>query len=177
MKALVHLGHRHDLLLVIIASNRRNVSRIRRYIASRGLASRVVIHDRLPHRAMASLYKQAYACVAPLARGPRNELQGCCPLKIVESMASGTPVIASDLPVVREIIDDGVNGILTVPDSPRSLAHAIERLMDDPSMRATLASGAHKKAGRLFTAHLYSERLGALYASLLGGNGNAVFDR
>lgn len=175
--ALTHLKHRHDFLLVIIASNRRNMSRLKRYIAARGLAQQIIIHDRLPHSATLSLYGQAYACVAPLTRGPRNELQGCCPLKIIEAMASGTPVVASDLPVIREIIDDGVNGVLTVPGSARSLAHALETLMDDRPMRMRLASGAHEKARRVFTARLYSERLGAVYASLLGGNGNAVFDR
>ncbi len=137
----------------------------------------MIIHDRLPHGTIASLYKQAYACVAPLSRGPRNELQGCCPVKIVEAMANGVPVIASDLPVVREIVDDGVNGILAVPDSPRSLADALEQLLDDPSLRMRLSARAYEKAGRFFTARLYSERLGAVYTSLLGGNGNAVFDR
>lgn len=171
------LGHRDDFVLLIIASNRRNVSRLRKYVARRGLGDRIIIHDRLPHRAIASLCRQAYVCVSPLSRGPRNELQGCCPIKIVEAMAGGTPVVASDLPVVRELVDDGVNGILTVPDSPRSLAHALERLLDDPSTRMRLATGAYEKAGRFFTARLYSERLGAVYASLLGGNGNAVFDR
>lgn len=177
VNALAHLKHRQDFLLVVIASNRRNMSRLRRYIAARGLAQRTIIHDRLSHPAALSLYGQAYACVAPLARGPRNELQGCCPLKIIEAMASGTPVVASDLPVIREIIDDGVDGMLTVPDSPRSLAHALEALMDDRPMRTRLASAARDKARRVFTARLYSERLGTLYASLLGGNGNAVFDR
>ena len=116
-------------------------------------------------------------CVAPLARGPRNESQGCCPLKIVEAMACGTPVVASDLPAIREMIDHGIDGMLAAPDSPRALAHILDRLMGDRTMRDRLASRAYEKARRFFMADLFSERLGAVYTSLLGGKGNAIFDR
>ena len=64
--------------------------------------------------------------VAPLARGDRNEVQGCSPLKIVESMAAGTAVVASDLPVARELVTPGRDGLLVAPGAPRALARAME---------------------------------------------------
>jgi glycosyltransferase involved in cell wall biosynthesis len=93
-------------------------------------------------------------------------MQGCCPLKIVESMACGTPVIASDLPAVRELISSGNDGMLVPPDSPRALAGALESLLEDVSMRDRLAQGARQRAVKEFRAKLLAERLGAVYTSL-----------
>lgn len=57
------------------------------------------------------------------------------PLKQVEAMASCRPVIASDLPALRETVDDGVNGILVPPENADALAEAIEELAGDPERR------------------------------------------
>jgi len=119
---------------------------------------------------MPSLYARAYLSTAPLARGARNELQGCCPLKIVESMACGTPVVASDLPAVRELIDSGSDGMLVSPGSPRSLAAALESLLDNGAMRDRLARGACGRARWDFGTGLYAERLWGVYDEVKGGN-------
>jgi glycosyltransferase involved in cell wall biosynthesis len=130
---------------------------------------KVTILDSVPHNVMPMLYTRAYVTVAPLTRGPRNELQGCCPLKIVESMANGTPVIASNLPVVRELISSGVEGMLFSPGSPRSLGAVLEAVLDDGAVRGELAFGASRRAQRDFGAKLFAERLCAVYNSLTGG--------
>ncbi|MGL4550886.1 MAG: glycosyltransferase, partial [Gemmataceae bacterium] len=72
----------------------------------------------------------ADACAVPLAAVDRNTVQGCCPLKLLEALAAGCPVIASDLPAVREVVSDR-EALLVPPDDPAGIALALGRL--DPA--------------------------------------------
>lgn len=77
---------------------------------------------------------------------PRNDLlvtRAVTPLKPVEAMAMERPVVASDLPALREIVSDGITGILVPPADPEKLANAIEVLVDDAALRSRMG-----KAGR-----------------------------
>jgi len=88
--------------------------------------------------------------MAPLSRCSRNELQGCSPLKIIESMSAGTPVIASKLAVCAEYIDHMEDGLLVAPDSPRALANAMILLLDDEDLAARLGRNARAKSRNMF---------------------------
>ena len=56
----------------------------------------------------------------------------------IESMASSTPVIAASIPGFQSVIKDGYNGILVEPKNEKSLAIAIKKLIDNPSLRTSL---------------------------------------
>ena len=103
-----------------------------------GIANRVLWQHELEQSALRPWITHAYACVAPLTQCARNIDQGCSPLKILESMAHGVPVVASDLPAVREIVEADVNGVLVQPDRPADLARSMRLLLDYPERRAAL---------------------------------------
>lgn len=68
---------------------------------------------------------------------PRRDLDVCrvvTPLKPAEAMAAGLPLVVSDLPALREFVDDGVEGFVVAPEDPEALAAALRRLAD-PSLR------------------------------------------
>jgi glycosyltransferase involved in cell wall biosynthesis len=65
-------------------------------------------------------------------------------------MAAGTPVVASDLPPVREIVDDGIDGVLVPADRPAALARAIRILHDYPEHAQRIGDAARAKATRSF---------------------------
>ncbi len=171
LEAAALLGHRRDFHLVVAASTGKGIHRLGKHAVARGLDDRLTVLWGVHHREMTDLYTRAYLSAAPLARGARNELQGCCPLKIVESMARGTPVVASDLPAVRELIDSGADGMLVSPGSSRALAFALEKLLDNGGLRDRLALGARDRARRDFGTRLYGQRLYAVYDEVKGGNG------
>ncbi|MFM8721038.1 MAG: glycosyltransferase family 4 protein [Chthoniobacterales bacterium] len=67
---------------------------------------------------------------------------------LVEAMASGLPVIATDVPGIRGVVKDGKEGVLVSPRSPRMLADAMLLVAGDPALRASLSSGARAAVAR-----------------------------
>lgn len=62
------------------------------------------------------------------------------PLKLFEYLAAGVPIVASDLPSLREILRHGENAWLVEPGSPAALARGVQRLLEDQELAARLAS-------------------------------------
>lgn len=82
-----------------------------------------------------------YAEVLHHAGGAHNTAPWMSPLKIFEYMASGRAIIASDLPVLREVLCDGLNALLAPPDDIEAWVQALRRLQDD-SLRQKLGTEA-----------------------------------
>src|SRR5262249_49569516 len=120
----------------------------------------------LKHADIAAWLAHAELSVAPLADCPRNVEQGCCPLKVVESMAAGTPVVASDLPAVRELVDDGVHGTLVRPDRPAGVAGAIGVLLECPDRLTAMGDAARARVAGGLTWQHNRDRLLAVYEQL-----------
>lgn len=65
---------------------------------------------------------------------------------LIEAMAAGTAVVASDLDAFRLVLDGGQAGVLVPAGSPSALAAALDELLDDPSRRAALAAAGQRRA-------------------------------
>jgi glycosyltransferase involved in cell wall biosynthesis len=111
-----------------------------------------------PEELAAAMGRMEFTC-APLLETLRNVVQGCCPVKIVESMAAGTPVLASNLGVIRALITHGTDGYLARPGDVRDWALAIRRLLSNVTLRVRLAAGARHTAANCFTLEGMSDRL------------------
>ncbi|MBI2689085.1 MAG: glycosyltransferase [Acidobacteria bacterium] len=149
--------------LLIVHSGNRDAPALERKIAKLGMGSRVLLHEPLPPEELAAVMARLRFTVAPLAETSRNTRQGCCPVKIVESMAAGTPVLASDLAVSRELIRHGENGWLAAPGDRRAWALAIERLFRDHELRDTLSATAKQSARDYFSQAIAHEQLTAVF--------------
>ena len=91
--------------------------------------------------------------------------EGLC-TSILDAMASGVPVVATNVGGVPEIVVDGTCGLLVPPADPEALAQAINRLLDDPGLRGRLARGGRERVQR-FTIDRTVEETERLYLSLL----------
>jgi glycosyltransferase involved in cell wall biosynthesis len=110
--------------------------------------------------------QHAVASVAPLSDCARNVVQGCSPLKVLESMAAGVAVIASDLPAVRELVTDRVEGLLVPPDRPAALARAMRIAYEYPDLRRELGRNGRARVAQSLTWEQATRRLVEVYSAL-----------
>jgi glycosyltransferase involved in cell wall biosynthesis len=74
------------------------------------------------------------------------------PLSLLESAAMGKPIVTTDVPGCREVVDDGVNGFLVPPKDPEALANAIEKLAVDPDLRRQFGRASRERAVKEFSS-------------------------
>lgn len=90
------------------------------------------------------------------------------PLFVLECMATGTPVVATEVGGLPEMIEHERTGLLVPPRDPTALAAAISALLADPERGRRLAAAASERAHE-FTIERVTERFATLYEQLLTG--------
>jgi len=86
---------------------------------------------------------------------------------VVESMAMSKVVIASNGGGTPEQIEDGVSGILVEPGNPEQLAAALNRLHEDPELRARLGANGRKKFAAKFEFEVFYDKLRTLQSAVI----------
>jgi len=90
---------------------------------------------------------------------------------LLESMANGLPVVATNVGGNPEIVSDGVNGILVPPGEPAALSHAMVELLQQPELARRLGKAAREKVVRDYSLDHLLRRTEDLYISLLKRRG------
>ncbi len=166
-RAFARVRDLESLRLVVCSSHDTRYAKAYVRLAEKlEIADRIIWKCALSAAELQPWLQHAIASIAPLRDCARNVVQGCSPLKILESMAAGVPVIASDLPAVRELISDRVEGLLVHPDRPAALARAIRIIFEYPDLRRALGAGGRELVERSFTWAQATARLQEAYAML-----------
>ena len=110
-----------------------------------------------------SVIAAADVCVAPLALNDRNVTQGCCPIKVIEYMSCARPIVAANLPVVRELVREDIDALLFAPDDADDLARQILRVLNDRALAEKLATNAAERARSKLTWHDAQKKLLKVY--------------
>ena len=105
-------------------------SAIRARIQTLGLTEQVEFCGRIPHSEVPAWIHSGRIGLVTLQ--PIDKFLKNIPTKMFEYWACGLPVIASDLPPIRQFLEDEKNGLFFNPRSPEDLAHAIRRLVESP---------------------------------------------
>lgn len=134
----------------------REVDRARRRIAELGIADSAQVRSWLSAADVAELLDSADVFVLP----SRSEGQ---PMAVLEAMAHGLCVVASDVGGIPEMIDDGRSGLLVAPDDVDALASALCRVLVDPALRRTLGEAALARVRAEFDLDVVWRRFDALY--------------
>lgn len=87
---------------------------------------------------------------------------------LLEAMAAGLAVVASDIPGYDEVVRDGVDGLLVPPRDPHAVATAAERLLEDPDLSGRIRDAGRERA-RGFDWGLVAGRMESLYERALAG--------
>lgn len=108
----------------------------------------ILCHGYVPHAEVARLCRQFDILLMPfehrieVAGGRIDTARWASPLKMFEYMAAGKPIVCSDLPVLREVLEHERNALLAPPDDIAAWEDAITRLLGDEALRRRLAGNA-----------------------------------
>lgn len=137
-----------------------DMPRVRALIDRLDLSSRVELTGQVAPGAVPALLERANILVLPNLPTTISS-QFTSPLKLFEYMAAGRAIVASDLPALGEVLQDGVNAVLVPAGDPAALAAAIARLAADPALADRLGARAFADAAE-FSWQRRAERLEAV---------------
>ena len=90
------------------------------------------------------------------------------PRALVEASAAARPLVATDVPGCREVVRDGIEGLLVPPRQADAAAQAMRRLATDEPLRQRMGEAAHRRFMQQFTEAHVREKIGGLYRNLAG---------
>jgi glycosyltransferase involved in cell wall biosynthesis len=122
---------------------------VAKQIAEANLQDKVIIHGSRKRQDVADMVRAADVKVlasVPTAEGKREGI----PVVIMEAMASGLPVISTQLSGIPELVDDGRTGILVAPGDAAALALALKKFYENPALRLSMGRAGREKVLREF---------------------------
>jgi len=134
----------------------------RRQAVQLGLAERVAFAGAIAHDELPAYFRSAELTVLPSS--PPESFG----LVLVESLACDTPVVASDIPGVRTVVDHGSDGFLVRPHDPQALAGAIARVVSDEGARREMGRRGRAKVEARYDWRSIGAQLEAIYRQILG---------
>ena len=168
IKALPKILEKQPVQLRIVGRGR---SRQRKFLSKQirklGVEGSVLVESARPHHEIPTLIAESDICIAPLGLNDRNVTQGACPIKVLEYMASARPLIASNMPIVRELVREDMDALLFSPGDPEDLARQVLTLLNDFELSQRLAISASERALTKFTWHEAQKNLVKVYEKLL----------
>lgn len=89
------------------------------------------------------------------------------PKALLEAAACGKPIVTTDTDGCREVVRDGLNGLLVPPNDVAALAGAIDRLARDPALRRTMGQESRRLAEACFDERMVADIVAGLYRMML----------
>ncbi len=125
---------------------------LRKQIQQLGLQSIVEIIGPRPQNEVFEYIQNAAVFAAPYVIGTDGNRDGL-PTVLLESMALGTPCVATDVTGIPEVVRDEETGLMVPQHDPNALAIALERLLTNPTLRVQLATQARQLIESEFDIH------------------------
>ncbi|HEY3671118.1 MAG TPA: glycosyltransferase [Acidimicrobiia bacterium] len=148
-------GHRFTCRIIGEGPQRRELEA---QIRAAQLDDCVVVTGALPQDDVVAWYRRASVFALPCVVTPDGQVDGI-PNVVPEAMAMGVPVVSSDLPAIRELVTDEVDGLLVAPGDADALAAAVGRLLDEPRFAAALAGAGLRTVHDRFDVDVNVDRL------------------
>ena len=167
LRALATIATDHPAVTLDVAGDGPDRAMLTELAASLGVADRVRFLGYQSESQVRDLLRQTDVFVmASFAEG--------LPVVLMEAMAAGTPVVATRVAGVSELVDDGRSGLLVPPADPDALAAAVGRLLGDAELRRRLAAAGRAMVQREFDLRHESARLVAVLTAALSGDAAPV---
>ncbi len=121
-------------------------------VAQAGLAERVQFHGQRTRAEIAEFLQHVDVVAVPSIPTSSGRREGL-PVVLMEAMASGVPVVASNISGIPELVEDGRSGLLVPPRDPQALADAFNCLRTDPALRQRLGQAGRERVMQRFDLH------------------------
>lgn len=158
-----------DVTLTIVGDGPRDEA-LRRLARDLGIAERVTMPGAVGQDEILDYYGAADVfCLPSFSEG--------VPVVLMEAMAMEIPVVATRIMGIPELIDDEHSGLLVAPASEDALVEALERLADDPELRARLGSAGREKVIAEFEISDVVVQLRDVFARRVGGKRSRAIAR
>jgi phosphatidylinositol alpha-mannosyltransferase len=159
LHAIPQIRASHPNTRFIIGSDGPQRARYEQLVRQHGWPD-VVFTGRVPDDELPRYYASCDLFCAP---STGSESQG---VVLLEAMASSKPVVASNIDGYRDVIRDGIDGLLVAPRNSEALAGAICRLLGDATLRATMGVSGREHAGE-FSWPRIASRIVDYYQALI----------
>ena len=161
IEAFARIRERHPQATLSVAGEGDQRETLERRCRELGLAEAVRFTGRLSHEAMAALYRSADLMLNP-SRADNM------PNSLLEAMASGVPVVSTNVGGIPYLVQDGVQALLVPPGQPARMAEAALRLLDDEGLQERLR-GEGRRLVEGFTWPVVAGQWGAVYREAVNG--------
>lgn len=131
-----------------------------------GLSDRVKFLGTLTHEELLPLYRSSHVFVLASKIASNGDRDGL-PNVILEAMATGLPVISTNVSAIPEAVEHGKTGILVSPGNPYELARAIRQILTSPGKTTAMITKARQFVEQRFDAELWASRLYEIFAGTL----------
>lgn len=131
---------------------------LERAVSAAGLRDRVELPGATTHAELPDELAGADVVVVPSVTDASGDRDGL-PNVVLEAMACGRPVVASDVGAISAAVADGETGLLVPPGDTGALARALDHLGAHPGLRARLGGAARARVEREYDLHRCTERL------------------
>lgn len=167
LEAIALLRRSMECTLVVAGTRKgRWMRKIRDLSRRLKLRNTLEFHGPLPKERLFEVLQSCHALAAPLPNDPRNGMQGCCPIKLLEYMTCNRPILSTRIAPVQELLVDGETGVLVQPGSAASLASGMRHLLMDPPLAEGLAANAREVVLRDFTRARFRHQIAQIWAEI-----------
>ncbi len=149
-----------------IAGEGPQLQELRALADSLGIADRVAFPGFLSQEKLRALFADAHLFLHPSELGPDGDQEGV-PNAMLEAMASGLPVVATQHGGIPEAVEHGVSGLLTPEGEAPALAHSLLTLARDPARYTAMSAAAAARVSAEFSLTAQARALEAIYQEAL----------
>ncbi|MGZ5800836.1 MAG: glycosyltransferase family 4 protein, partial [Burkholderiaceae bacterium] len=165
ISAMPKILQQYPYAKLLVAGDGPDRANLEQLAIAEGVAKQITFIGSIDNAVLRDLYRQSSVFIAPsiVAQGGDQEGLG---LVLVEALGCGCAVVATDLPAIRDVIVNGVTGLITRQKDSDDLACKVNLLLGDPALKASLAQAGRAYVLERFDWDLITTRYSDLFYSL-----------
>jgi glycosyltransferase involved in cell wall biosynthesis len=171
LEAMPLIVRTHPELKLRVAGDGPDRRELERRVSNLNLCDHVEFLGSLSNKELPALYQNAGIVIFPSVVDRDGDREGFG-LVLVEALGCECAVVATDLPAMQDIVEDGKTGLVVAQRSPEQIANAVIRLVNNPALRRSLAIRGRDRVLKSFDWERISHEYKAIIRALVEMRGN-----